>query len=152
MKYFKPELSRAAWDNACKNYYKAYKKIEKHFPHEFSETFLNGDFHDACIMRMDFHNTKNDEIDLDMHLHNFWNGDADHYIKLKNITNVKMNITLFPEWFSEWISTEILPIKNQKYVKGRRFSLEVTFSSDNYSDNRYLYIEFGSIEYSQEKK
>ena len=142
MKYLNPQLPKEKWEKACITYDKVFNRIKKHFPNEFSEKFLKWDFHDACVMRMDFHIAENDEIDLDMHLHNFWNGDVDHYIKFKNITNVKMNVELFPEW----LYAEIFPIKNQKDVKGKRFSLEILFP-----DYENLYVEFGSIEYSQKK-
>ena len=143
MKYLNPKLSRVDWDKACKSYYKAYKKIEKHFPHEFSETFLNGDFHDSTIIEMKLVFKADKKSDLDLILHEDTWKDAKYYLKFKNIANIKMDFF----YVCTWDYAEILPGKMIKHDKARRFSLEVIAS-----ENQFLYVEFESLEYSQEIK
>ena len=145
MKYLTNEVansSRAEWDRACMRLCRAFRRIEKYFSSEFSKCFLEGDFHDSSIIEILFCCAQSNTADLHLKMQDGYENEICHYLTLKNVTNVKLNTDLC----SDWLYAEILPVTNEKYVEGKRFSLEVTFPND-----KSLYLHFGRIEYYRKK-
>ena len=147
MKYLTQEAYDSGnWQKACDRLDKAFKKIKKYFPEAFLEEFLEGDFHDCTIVSMKFNREDNDSTNLNIKMIDGYENGVYHYLTIKKITNIKMNMNI---GCSVWLYAEILPIKKEKYIDGKRFSLEIAFPYIVSPDDKSLYVEFGSIAYEK---
>jgi hypothetical protein len=134
MKYFVNPDDRALWYKACKSFKKAYKKIEKHFPADFSKALLTESFHDSVLTKLELVRLEDKTVALELTLYeDIWTDGVTYLLTLKNIANIKMDFT----YMCEWLYAEVLPVKRKKYDKARYFSLEIAAPLDE-----YLYVEF----------